>query len=311
MTALCLPTNTYTDILKDAAKVSWTVRDVMAAKSSLDFTKPFLPEQLAHTQDLTCLTSTEQLTLNQIRGNSYLHLFGLLEESILPLVVNHVKAIGCSDIEATQAYLGFAEQESKHIHLFREFGKAFEKGFGSECDCIGPPSVVAEFIHQHSPLGVALITLHIEWMTQRHFQESVRDNHRENLDPLFCSLLRHHWQEEAQHARLDALMVESMAQELDASAIARGIDDYLTIIQYLNSGFLTQVQKDIDSLIRATGRSLSSIDRQVIQETQLSSYQQVFLLSGMTHPNFADSIRSLSPAGYDRIADATQSFSRS
>ena len=145
-----------------------------------------------------------------------------MEEFILPFVIDHVKTIGSKNIEATQAYLGFAEEESKHIHLFRKFTEAFEAGFGSSCECIGPSKGIASFVLNHSLLGVALVTLHIEWMTQAHFLESVQDNYQEDLDPQFCSLLRHHWQEEAQHARLDRLMVESMVQRLDSSAIATG-----------------------------------------------------------------------------------------
>ena len=111
--------NPYASILKDAAKVNWQVQDLIGEDKALDFTKPFLPEPLAHTEAIACLNATERLKLNQIRGNSYLQLFGLVEEFILPLVVEHVKAIGCDRIEATQAYLCFAEEESKHIHLFR------------------------------------------------------------------------------------------------------------------------------------------------------------------------------------------------
>ena len=38
-------------------------------------------------------------------------------------------------------------------------------------------------------------------MTQLHYLDSVKDDG--DLDPLFKSLLRHHWMEEAQHAKLD------------------------------------------------------------------------------------------------------------
>lgn len=308
MTALTACNYTYAAILKDAANVKWQVQDLIGAGKSLNFTKSFLPEQLAHTGSIDCLSPPEQLKLNQIRGNSYLHLFGLLEETILPLVVNHVQTLGCKDIEATQAYLGFAEEESKHIHLFRQFANGFKAGFGSHCHCIGPSSTVADFILTHSPLGVALMTLHIEWMTQRHFLESVRDNQRDNLDPQFCSLLRHHWQEEAQHARLDALMVESMGQHLDANAIEAGIDDYLAIIQYLNTGLQTQVQFDIESLQRVMDRPLSMGECSAIQQNQMRSYQQTFFVAGMTHPNVARSVRAISPKGYDRVTKLNQTF---
>jgi hypothetical protein len=309
MKTIAIPNYNYTSILKDAAKIAWQVPDLISKDRPLDFSKPFLPEDLAHTQSIACLTPDEQLILNHIRGNSYLHLFGLVEEFILPLVVNHAKSIGCEQIEATQAYLGFAAEESKHIHLFREFEAAFAAGFGHHCDTIGPPQAIADFVLQHSPLGVALVTLHIEWMTQRHFLDSVRSN--QSLDPQFCSLLKHHWQEEAQHARLDTLMVQDLAAMLDRSEIEAAIDDYLAIVHYLNEGLKTQVQLDIASLERAIGRTLTAIDRARIQQVQESSYQWAFLGCGMTHPNFVQIVRELSSDGYRRIEAIAKTFTLS
>lgn len=309
MTAIAIPKYSYSSILNDAAKIGWRVQDLIGADKPLDFTKPFLPEAIAHTQAISCLAPDEQLTLNHIRGNSYLHLFGLVEEFILPLVVNHVQFIGCDNIEAAQAYLGFAEEESKHIHLFRQFAAAFAAGFGFRCGVIGPPKAIADFVLQHSPLGVALVTLHIEWMSQRHFLDSVRNHQGESLDPQFCSLLKHHWQEEAQHARLDTLMVQDLAKTLDSSAIAAAIDDYIAIIQYLNEGLKAQVQLDIASLEQAIGRTLAATERDEIQQIQELSYQKAFLGSGMTHPNFVQSVQDLSATGYARISAIAKAFS--
>lgn len=176
MTTIAMPKYSYSSILNDAAKITWRVQDLIGADKSLDFAKPFLPDAIAHTHAITCLSPNEQLILNHIRANSYLHLFGLVEEFILPFVVNHVQVLGCDNIEATQAYLCFAEEESKHIHLFRQFAAAFAAGFGYDCGVIGPPTAIADFVLQHSPLGVALVILHIEWMTQQHFLDSVRNH---------------------------------------------------------------------------------------------------------------------------------------
>jgi hypothetical protein len=308
MTAIAMPKYSYSSILNDATKITWRVQDLISADKPLDFTKPFLPNAIAHTHAIACLAPNEQLMLNQIRGNSYLHLFGLVEEFILPLVVNHVQGIGCDDIEATQAYLCFAEEESKHIHLFRQFTAAFAAGFGYQCEVIGPPTAIADFVLQHSPLGVALVTLHIEWMTQRHFLDSVRNHQGQPLDPQFCSLLKHHWQEEAQHARLDALMVQELAKTLDAVAIEAAIADYIAIIQYLNQGLKTQVQLDIASLERVIHRTLAAPERDEIQHSQELSYQKAFLGSGMTHPNFVQSVQALSVTGYARIAALATTF---
>lgn len=301
MTAISIPKYNYASILKDAAKVSWQVEDLIGKNRPLDFCKPFLPDALAHSSSVSCLTPDEQLILNHIRGNSYLHLFGLVEEFILPLVINHVQSIGCSNIEATQAFLGFATEESKHIHLFREFASAFTAGFSYVCDTIGPPQAIADFVLQHSPLGVALVTLHIEWMTQRHFLDSVR-NHHESLDPQFCSLLKHHWQEEAQHARLDTLMVEDLAQMLSPEEIKVAIADYISIMQYLNQGLKAQVKLDLAALQQVIGRTLTATEADDFCQVQEFSYQQVFLFAGITHPNFIQTVRKLSSGGYAQIA---------
>ncbi|MBD2232427.1 hypothetical protein [Phormidium tenue] len=307
MTAATVPKYSYQAILKDAARVAWQVEDLIGPDRPLDFTRPFLPEALVQAKAISGLDAKAALALNHIRSNSYLHLFGLVEEFILPLVVDHAKALGCYDIVATQAYLGFAAEESKHIRLFRQFAAAFEAGFGHRCEVIGPPQAIADFVLSHSPLGVALVTLHIEWMSQRHFLESVR-HQQDALDPQFCSLLKHHWQEEAQHARLDALMVESMAQTMDDSGIATAIDDYIAIIRYLDQGFKAQVQLDIASLVRVTARTFSAPERDEMQRIQERSYQNAFLIAGMTHPNFEQSVRALSAAGSAQIAALAHEF---
>ena len=58
---------------------------------------------------------------------------------------------------------------------------------------IGPPEAIARHVLSHDPLAVALIILHAEWMTQRHYLDSVRNDAA--LDPCFADLLKHHWME--------------------------------------------------------------------------------------------------------------------
>jgi hypothetical protein len=70
--------------------------------------------------------------------------------------------------------------------------------------------------------------------------------------------------EEAQHAKLDTLMVEAIAQNLDDASIQQGIDDYFAIGKFLNDGLMVQVQLDIESLQAATGRSFTQAEKQEI-----------------------------------------------
>src|SRR5262249_30201492 len=149
-------------------------------------------------------------TLNHIRGFDYLCTFGLVEEFVLPFVLDHARARLQDDDYRIRAFLSFAGEEAKHIQLFKLFRAEFEDGFCTTCSFIGPPSAIAEAVLKHDPLAVALVILHIEWMTQLHYVDCVRDE--QDLDPQFSSLLKHHWMEEAQHAKLDTLMVEALAE---------------------------------------------------------------------------------------------------
>lgn len=77
---------------------------------------------------------------------------------------------------------------------------------------------------------------------------------RAELDPHFSSLLKHHWLEEAQHAKLDTLMVEALADSCSPSELERAFEDYLAIGGLIDGGLTKQVELDLDALARATGR---------------------------------------------------------
>jgi hypothetical protein len=284
----------YKATLEAAHKVTWRVEDIIGGDKRLNFNKPFMPEALAGVEPIACLNSTEKLILNQIRGHSYLYLFGVVEKFIVPLVLHHLQTIGTEDIIATQTFLCFAEEEGKHIHLFQQFEQEFKAGFGTPCGCIGPAKDISEAVLKHHPLGVALATLQIEWMTQHHYLDSIQGD--QILDPQFCSLLKHHWLEEAQHAKLDTLMLETMVQNLDEAEIQTGIEAYFEIGGFLDSGLMTQVQLDIESLQTAIGRTFTDAEKQEIQTIQEKAYRWTFLGSGMTHPNFLNTLGKLSAA---------------
>ena len=159
----------------------------------------------------------------------------------------------------------------------------------------------------HHPLAVALTILHIEWMTQRHYVDSVKDD--SGLDARFADLLRHHWMEEAQHARLDALMVEALAETMNPSAIDLAIDEYLAIGGLLDEGLGGQVALDLDALERATGRALTPAQRVEAAEVQRQAIRWTFLGSGMSHPKFLESLDKLSPTARRRVEGLVPSLS--
>jgi hypothetical protein len=108
----------YTAVLQDAQKINWRVDDLIGGDRRLDYSKPFLPDSLARTSELNILSDEEKLTLNQIRGATYLHLFGLVEEFILPFAVERAQDGVHGDKARVRALLTFAEEEAKHQQLF-------------------------------------------------------------------------------------------------------------------------------------------------------------------------------------------------
>src|SRR4030095_16642313 len=166
----------YQATLTAAEGNHWRIEDIIGGEKRLDFTKPFMPESLAHTEPLTFLTEEEKRILNQIRGNAYLCIFGLVEEFILPFVLDYARPHLQGDDYRARALLQFAGEEAKHIQLFKRFKQEFEDGFGTNCQVIGPPEAIAAEILKHDPLGIAITTLHIEWMVQNHYVDSVRDD---------------------------------------------------------------------------------------------------------------------------------------
>jgi hypothetical protein len=68
-------------------------------------------------------------------------------------------------------------------------------------------------------------------MSQGHYLGVVKDD--QDLDPQFRSLLKYHWIEEAQHAKLDGLVFKSLAQRSSAQDIETAIQEYFEIGAFL------------------------------------------------------------------------------
>ena len=297
---------TYAAALAASEKINWKIQDIIGGDKKLDFTKPFLPESLARVEPLSFLSRDEKLALNHIRGHGYLYTFGLVEEFILPFVLDQARPQLHGDDYRTRALLGFASEEAKHIHLFKTFRKEFQDGFGSECAVIGPAEEIARAVLSHQPLAVALVTEHIEWMTQRHYLDSVQSD--QDLDTQFKSLLKHHWMEESQHAKLDVLLVEALADACTKEEIGGGIDEYIEIGGLLDGGLGQQVHFDLEALERKTGRSLNEEEKQQFVEVQTQAIRWTFLGSGMTHRNFLATLEELLPAGKEKVDQIAPAF---
>jgi hypothetical protein len=296
----------YQGVLETSERINWRIEDIVGGDKRLDFSKPFMPEALAQVDGLGFLSTEEKRILNQIRGHEYLAMFGLVEEFILPFALDHARARLSGDDYRIRALLQFAGEEAKHIHLFKEFRHDFELGFGSRCDFIGPAEEVKKFVLSHSPLGVGIAVLHIEWITLRHYIEAVRDN--QELDPQFKSLLKHHWLEESQHTKLDTLIVEELAANAAEKEIEQAFQEYAEIGAFIDEGIKQQTEFDVEAFIAATGRKLTKSERQEMADAVLKGMRWTYLGTGMTHPNFLATVEQIKPEARTQIESMAPAF---
>jgi len=293
-------------VLAASEQVNWRVEDLIGPGKNLDFSRPFLPESLARVEKLAFLSPQERLALNHIRGHDYLYIFGLVEEFILPFVLDHARPVLHADNTRVRAFLNFAGEEAKHIDLFKRFREDFIRSFGSECGVIGPPEAMAKAILSKHPLAVALVILHIEWMTQRHYLDSVFTD--EAIDPQFKSLLMHHWMEESQHAKLDTLMVQTIFEGCSPEERAGSIDGYLEIGGMIDGALTEQVRLDFESLKRKTGREFTPEQARQFFEVQQQANRWTFLGTGMSHKNFMATVELVKPGAAAHLEQIVPMF---
>jgi len=237
----------YSDILQNSLKVTWNERQVLEGRD-FDYSKRFLPNRLTGVDGIRCLNEGEKLKLNQIMGNAYCHIFAYVEEYIIPQALEAAQRDIYGDETRLRALLRFAEDESKHQELFRRSTALFAKGFGIQPGLIPAREEVAKVVLSKSRLCSYLLTSMIEWFTQTHYVEHVRD--KSELDPLFRDLVRHHWMDEAQHAKIDSLLIDEIVRDIPEADREAAVDELLELGGAVDGLLSQQADLDLESLER-------------------------------------------------------------
>lgn len=290
----------YASCVRNSEKVAWRIDDVMPPDTRLDFSRPFLPDRLSGSHQLDFLSESERLTMNHINGNAYINLFAFVEEYIVATVVNHAQAEMFGDHSAVRALVRFAEEEIKHQQLFWRYLEAFKRDFPHPCEVLGSAAAVAQVILSKSAMAVLMVTLHLEIMTQAHYTECFRADSA--LDPLFVRLLKHHWMEESQHAKIDVLELDKLASDAPPEQIEKAFDDYLDLIDAFDGLLAQQAGMDRDSAVGALGRRFDAEQDATIVRALHRAYRWTFLVSGMQNPTFTKVLRRINPEAAVRVA---------
>jgi hypothetical protein len=165
---------------------------------------------------------------------------------------------------------------------------------------------VAEVVLGKSRLAALLLTSLIEWFTQLHYLEHVRDD--QELDELFRDILKFHWIDESQHAKADSLLMDEFVGNLSEEEREGAVDELLELGMAIDGLLAQQVDMDIEALERTTGRAFSEGERDEIRSHQRRAYRWTFLVSGLEHPNFVQIVNELTDAGGEKIAEAANAL---
>ena len=296
----------YQRLFDTSRRVNWRLGDLLGEGRRLDFTRPFLPETFARTKPLGFLNAAEKLKLNQIRARGYLALFELVETFVMEFISDRSNDGKQADPFRAPALRHFIDEEQKHRELFSAVLREFDGEFATPCGLIGPADEICRTILLHGPLAVTIAILGLEWMSQGHYLGSVKDD--QDLDPQFRSLLKHHWIEEAQHAKLDGLVLKSLAESSSPQDVATAVQEYFEIGSFLDGGLSQQAELDLESLERAIGRRLSQDERRQFIGVQHGALRWTFLGSAMGNRNFLAVLAGVSDEAAARVEQAAKSF---
>ena len=70
---------------------------------------------------------------------------------------------------------------------------------------------------------------------------------------------------------------------------------------FLDGGLRRQVELDLETFTRSTGRRLSGPERERFVDVQLRATRWTFIGSGMTHENFLGTLGELDPVARARV----------
>jgi len=291
----------YATIVSASEKVAWTVDGVFQDRR-IDASKPIVPAAWVGTDGVPFLGDREQLVLNHCRAFSYVHLLGNYEEFIPLHLTDGVPEAWQGDRAHLRALLRFGEEELKHQELFRRAEAVLEAScghrFGRHFDA-DKVTVTAftDAILEFSVLSRFLILLALEWGTQRHYVDSIRDHSEQRGDPLYVDVLKAHWQEEAQHAKTDALEVARLARDRSPDELRVAFDDVAGLGALVDATFAGQVSQEIDTLQRVTDRTFSDEEIETLRDRLHRSMSASIAGVALSHPSFTRVALELSPEG--------------
>jgi hypothetical protein len=292
MNAIINPADTakYVRSIEASKRVRWeSDRDVIKGRR-FDRERKYLPDGLSLLRELP-LSDTEMRFASQIQGRTYANVFGLVERFITAKLLEVGREHSLGNQHALEALVRFSDEEIKHQELFRRIeamiGETMPAGYQFGAD----PDAVARAVLSHSTWAVLVLTLHIELFVQLHYRQSIEPD--DGLSELFKDVFLFHWKDECQHAMLDELELKRHDALLGADERERRVDDFIRLVQAVDSILQGQAQSDAAYFASHCGRVIGADEAALIAAHFLKAYRWQYILSGAGHPRFQSILKGL------------------
>ncbi|MCA9620320.1 MAG: hypothetical protein KC731_14960 [Myxococcales bacterium] len=293
-------------ILRDSEGARWSLDEVTQGLVDLDFHRPFLPEPLVHAERLPFLAPSERVLLSQIRAHSYLRIAALCEKATLPFSMAQASWCLRRDTERFLALMGFGHQAARHIAAFERYAAAVERGLDVICEMVGGADDIGARFLAHDSLALGLLVMHVIVLPQTHYVRAARGS--DAIDEHFKELLRLHWREEAQNARLHRLILTELCAQASPEDRVAAIDQYLRMLDDLSMAVTAQAHLDL-AIFERVARPLDEDERQLWRHEQAASYRHVLLGQGLEHPMLREMVGEHFDRALDQLDDAARRFS--
>lgn len=280
----------YEKCLSTMKQIEWKLDDVFKTDQKIDFSRMFLPCSLvAHDINDDILDEKQLLMLNHITTHSYLHFFFFIEEFIV--AKSNQLSHHTPTYYAQQALHHFCSEEIKHQYLFKRIKKVIKEGVGYTLKVVNIQKSVAKELMGTSDIAALLFILHLEIITQDHYLHSIKIEH--NLEPTIVRVLKKHWIEESQHAKLDFLQLTDFAKTASSDRISSAIEEYIVCLKKLKDVFRLQAELDIEVLVGMQNTDFDMTKRNVLEKNQFSNYVEIFIKKGMRNIHLNNAITLL------------------
>jgi hypothetical protein len=183
----------------------------------------------------------------------------------------------------------------------------FNEQFGVTPQLIRGREAVAAVVRSKSKLAVLILMDIIEWFTQVHYTEHVLN--KIELDGLFRDLLKYHWLDEAQHAKMDTMLIAELVEDMTMVDREAAINEVLELGGAIDGLLQQQVGMNIDALEVAMARTFTDGERVEITAETLKAWRYTFLVSGLEHPNVVKLVEEITVEGPAKIRGAAEALS--